>query len=709
MQTSSIKVAIRIRPMNNREINVVEPGKSHSSESADRKVVAARDNDVVVYDSRIDDIRQFSFDYVYDQKSRQEEIFEQIGMSIVNNAIQGYNCCIFAYGSTGSGKTYTMLGDEGNAGLIPRMCNKVIEMCSKGPGSTIEASFAEIYREKVYDLLDNHREKRIREHSTFGVYIEDISKPLVRDLKDIKRLLNLGSQSRITAETNLNARSSRSHAIFTLYLSLRAMSASRESGGGRISSKIHMIDLAGSEKINLSGVTGNNLREAIDINKSLTTLGTVVRQLVQNNMIKKKKTMHISFRDSVLTWLLKESLSGNSISYIMANVSPAFSSIDDTISTLRYAFSAKKIVNRVSVNVAKNTESILRKEIDRLNRQIEELKKSPPMLQSQADRELKRLNDELEQNNRLLTIERESVKDKLLKSEETHKRIQEELKSKYNEELRRHEHSLRLKEEEVNKARKKYLSELEIKQREFDLELETQEKQFKEMLEEKLRHAQKMETTKIADTALQLHDKYEEKLQNMRARIEEETEQYFVEKINSLYSENNFLKIQVSEAAKRLAELEMRYEEAQQKYEKAQQKYEEAQRRSKVEVERNQEELGKKNELETILAGLKSEIESKKQRYMEEHKQLEELKLLIDVEKHNLKIFRTEAEEEQKKLESELEVARKEKQEFEAVLFGLKARIGELEERNKKMQNKFMREKNRLSRIKSLTDKLAGS
>ena len=306
----------------------------------------------------------------------QGRVFEDLGMDVVSNAFAGYNVCVFAYGQTGSGKTYTMMGSENDRGLIPRICEsmflKMVEGRSKVEGTTykVEVSYLEIYNERVKDLLKKNstHNLKVREHPSQGPYVQDLSKHLVMEYRDILRLMEQGNDLRTTAATNMNDTSSRSHAIFTITF----VQAGYLSGMPyETLSKIHLVDLAGSERANATGATGQRLKEGAHINKSLVTLGSVISALAEAGAraaAKPAAKTFIPYRDSVLTWLLKDSLGGNSKTIMIATISPADVNHNETLSTLRYANRAKNIINKPTVNEDPNVKLIreLREEIDRM-------------------------------------------------------------------------------------------------------------------------------------------------------------------------------------------------------------------------------------------------------------------------------------------------------------------------------------------------------
>jgi kinesin family protein 13 len=278
----------------------------------------------------------------------------------------------------GSGKSYTMMGtgsdEQSTKGLIPRICDALFERIKElgDPKVTfkVEVSYMEIYNEKVRDLLSAKSEKhalKVREHKTLGPYVESLSKLAVTSFNDISDLMSEGNKSRTVAATQMNAESSRSHAVFSIVLTQTQFDVATETGLERVS-KISLVDLAGSERAAKSGALGDRLKEGSSINKSLTTLGIVISTLADISAGKKPKNAYVPYRDSTLTWLLKDNLGGNSKTVMVATVSPAADNYEETLSTLRYADRAKRIVNHAVVNEDANSRVVreLREEVEKL-------------------------------------------------------------------------------------------------------------------------------------------------------------------------------------------------------------------------------------------------------------------------------------------------------------------------------------------------------
>ncbi|XP_048956789.1 kinesin-like protein KIF13B [Canis lupus dingo] len=431
MGDSKVKVAVRIRPMNRREIDL------HT-----KCVVDVDENKVILSPVNTNlskgDVRSqpkvFAYDHCFwsmDESVRekyagQDDVFKCLGENILQNAFDGYNACIFAYGQTGSGKSYTMMGTADQPGLIPRLCSGLFERTQKEENEEqsfkVEVSYMEIYNEKVRDLLDpkgSRQTLKVREHNVLGPYVDGLSKLAVTSYKDIESLMSEGNKSRTVAATNMNEESSRSHAVFKITLTHTLYDVKSGTSGEKVG-KLSLVDLAGSERATKTGAAGDRLKEGSNINKSLTTLGLVISALADQSA-GKNKNKFVPYRDSVLTWLLKDSLGGNSKTAMVATVSPAADNYDETLSTLRYADRAKNIVNHAVVNEDPNARIIrdLREEVEKLREQLTkaEAMKSPE------------LKDRLEESEKLIQEMTVTWEEKLRKTEEIAQERQKQLES----------------------------------------------------------------------------------------------------------------------------------------------------------------------------------------------------------------------------------------------------------------------------------------
>jgi hypothetical protein len=325
--------------------------------------------------------RKFKYDHSFDTSSSQGDIYEKIGLPLVTHSVSGYNSALLAYGQTGSGKTHTMLGDEfdeTNRGIIPRVAIELLSLIKEVSdtvtngnivNSELIASFFEIYNEKVYDLLSNETlEKsncKVREHPLHGAYCPGIKKIPVNNINDISSILERGKANRSVFATNMNAFSSRSHAVFVLYLNQELDSSSTPTTMSTPSSteptkkalvqrksKITCVDLAGSERVSSTLVKGDRLTEAKNINLSLSTLGDVIKALSENSNF-------APFRNSTLTWLLKDSIGGNSKTTMIATVTPNEDGYQESVSTLKYVERAKLISQKAVINDVQSDQSVI--------------------------------------------------------------------------------------------------------------------------------------------------------------------------------------------------------------------------------------------------------------------------------------------------------------------------------------------------------------
>ncbi|KAI3753210.1 hypothetical protein L2E82_25256 [Cichorium intybus] len=345
----NVQVLIRIRPLNGMEITSQGYNRCLKQESAQCLTWIGNPE------------TRFTFDHVACETIDQENLFKMVGQPMVENCLSGYNSCMFAYGQTGSGKTHTMLGEinnleikpSQNRGMTPRIFEFLFSRIVAEEGSrknerltyNCKCSFLEIYNEQITDLLDpSSTNLQLREDVKKGVYVENLTEYEVHSVGDILRLLSQGSANRRVASTNMNRESSRSHSVFTCVIESRW---EKDSTSNLRFARLNLVDLAGSERQKSSGAEGERLKEAANINKSLSTLGHVIMVLVDGA---NARTRHVPYRDSRLTFLLQDSLGGNSKTMIIANVSPSISSAIETLNTLKFAQRAKLIQNNAVIN-----------------------------------------------------------------------------------------------------------------------------------------------------------------------------------------------------------------------------------------------------------------------------------------------------------------------------------------------------------------------
>ncbi|KAK4669492.1 uncharacterized protein QC763_203445 [Podospora pseudopauciseta] len=372
---ANVKVVVRVRAFLPREIKrnaecliemdpesqttTLHPpsSSSSSSSSSERK------------SRKILESKSFTFDHSYyshnpssPHYATQAHIYDTLGEEFLDHNFEGYHTCIFAYGQTGSGKSYTMMGTPSQPGLIPRTCEDLFERIHEAQREMpnisykVKVSYFEVYNEHVRDLLVAPKVDaaatgpyylKIRESPTEGPYVKDLTEVGVGSLDEILRLMRAGDGNRTVASTRMNDTSSRSHAVFTIMLKQVYHDFETDQTTER-SSRIRLVDLAGSERAKSTEATGVRLREGSNINKSLTTLGRVIAALADPKKNNRGGTSVVPYRDSILTWLLKDSLGGNSKTAMIACVSPG--DYEETLSTLRYADQAKRIRTRAVVN-----------------------------------------------------------------------------------------------------------------------------------------------------------------------------------------------------------------------------------------------------------------------------------------------------------------------------------------------------------------------
>ena len=394
----NVKVVIRIRPLSTRETN----------EGDTRKCVTAQvHKNSIVVDMK-PEAKVFTYDFVADEDISQDQMFQVVGKPIATACLSGYNGTIFAYGQTGAGKTFTINGpDDGLQctgqydlrGILPR-CVEFIFTCiaketkKSGVEFLVKCSFLEIYQEQVMDLLGDSGSLQLREDMKRGVYVEGLVEQTVQTVPQALELIVLGTRNRHVGATSMNKESSRSHSVFTMIIE------SKETLTSALNFKtscFHLIDLAGSERQKSTDATGDRLKEAGMINKSLSALGNVINSLVE---VAEGRNRHVHYRDSKLTFLLKDSLGGNAKTCIIANISPSIAAIGETLSTLKFAQRAKLIKNKAVINEdTSGNVAALKEEIRRLK---SELANSQGNTAPGTDYSLLILNDRVKQLENLL-------------------------------------------------------------------------------------------------------------------------------------------------------------------------------------------------------------------------------------------------------------------------------------------------------------------
>ena len=385
----SIVVGVRVRPFNQRE-------KSRESQCC---IDMPGGNQTKIFDETGKE-KTFTFDHSFwshdgfrtlengymepedDKYADQKIVFDTVGVQILDNAWQGYHCCLFAYGQTGAGKSYSMVGYGENKGIVPISCNEIFRRIgeNKDPDKSyeVQVSMLEIYNEKVQDLLINPNKRpssglKIRESKVLGIFVDGLSKHPVTSYDEISRKMDDGYNNRTIGSTLMNATSSRAHTIVTIEFRQVTMVAKKKS---EKLSMINLVDLAGSERSGSTGATGDRLKEGCNINKSLLILGNVINCLA-DKAIGKNKNMLPPYRDSALTRILQNALGGNSKTVMICALSPASINYEETLSTLRYADRAKKIQNKAVINESEHDKMVrlLKEENVNLKKLIEDLQK----------------------------------------------------------------------------------------------------------------------------------------------------------------------------------------------------------------------------------------------------------------------------------------------------------------------------------------------
>eukprot|EP00928_Gymnodinium_smaydae_P074362 TRINITY_DN5741_c0_g2_i1.p1 TRINITY_DN5741_c0_g2~~TRINITY_DN5741_c0_g2_i1.p1 ORF type:complete len:1176 (-),score=203.57 TRINITY_DN5741_c0_g2_i1:156-3683(-) len=442
-------VAVRVRPLSQKELR--EGGKSSVDVSASQVTLTV-------------DVKQppmrYNFDNVFDSGASQEQVYKSLGLPLLDRALEGYNCTVFAYGQTGAGKTHTMLNhqEDEQRGLVPRFAEELFERITRIQNESphqkflVQCSFLEIYNEILYDLFVPTRSKaatglEIREQKGIGIYVKDLTEIVVESCSKLIALIHQGFDMRATAATKMNQASSRSHCIITIKLNRKD---DQDSSNNTFSS-VSLVDLAGSERAKDTGAEGTLLKEGANINKSLSALGNVINALSSQSTSQKK--LFIPYRNSKLTRVLQESLGGNSFCTMLANISPASVNSEETLSTLNYAKRAKVI----RVKAIKNEEVA---KVAKLNSEVDHLRER---LQEQA---ALAMDTQIEMD----SVERENIEEKYNRQiEELQSMIKQtwqdkqQISAQHEEERNKLLEEARRKEEELVSQRRRRLALLEEK------------------------------------------------------------------------------------------------------------------------------------------------------------------------------------------------------------------------------------------------------
>ncbi|TDH00660.1 hypothetical protein EPR50_G00190560 [Perca flavescens] len=382
--SESVKVVVRCRPLNRKEESNGPAGGIVQMDLRLGQVILRNPRA-----SASEPQKTFTFDAVYDANSKQRDLYDESVRPLIDSVLAGFNGTIFAYGQTGTGKTYTMQGawlDPEKRGVIPNAFDHIFTHISRSQSDKqylVRASYLEIYLEEVRDLLDpnhgNARALELRENPESGVYVRDLTSCVCKSIKEIEEVMNVGNQARAVGATDMNEHSSRSHALFLI-----TVECSQPGPDGRKHirvGRLNLVDLAGSERQAKTGVQGERLKEAAKINLSLSALGNVISALADG------RSSHVPYRDSKLTRLLQDSLGGNAKTVMVATLGPAPQHYDETLTTLRYANRAKNIQNQPRVNEDPK-DALLREfqlEIARLRAQLNHRKWRSKQKKEQVD------------------------------------------------------------------------------------------------------------------------------------------------------------------------------------------------------------------------------------------------------------------------------------------------------------------------------------
>lgn len=369
---NNIKVFIRFRPLNEMESGLLETGVGNictkfiypdidsSDEESKNKIENKECKCVKIVSPNGVESRPYYFDKIFEQNSKQIEIYNNFGPVVVKDVLSGYNGTVFAYGQSGSGKTYTMYGqdiyDDEIKGFIPRLISDIFDYADTADENInflIKMSYLQIYKEVIYDLITGDNNLKIKESPVTGIFVDKLTEVCLTSFEDFMYYIDIGQQNRIVSETRLNSNSSRSHSILIVEISqTNRMDNITKTG------KLNLVDLAGSEKISKTGAVGETLEEAKKINLSLSALGNIIHALTSG-------ADHIPYRDSKLTRILQESLGGNFKTSLIVTCSPHSFHLEETISSLNFAERAKKIKNKAKLNIKLTYE-----ELQKLVRQL---------------------------------------------------------------------------------------------------------------------------------------------------------------------------------------------------------------------------------------------------------------------------------------------------------------------------------------------------
>ncbi|CDW78179.1 kinesin heavy chain [Stylonychia lemnae] len=448
-----MNIVCRFRPLNDRE----------KTESGSKLCVTFEDRNTCCVQGTDPDTGQFgqvryNFDRVFDYNARQLDIYNESVLPIIEGVLEGFNGTVLAYGQTSSGKTFTMQGpdieDKELQGIIPRMVKTVfgkIENASEDIEFTVKVSMIEIYMERVKDLLDPMKTNlKVHEDKVKGIYIQDVTETYVGDEDEVYDIMKVGNENRAIGVTDMNKQSSRSHSIFIM-----TITQTNNADFSTKTGKLFLVDLAGSEKISKTGAKGQTLDEAKTINKSLTTLGIVIKCLTDG------KSTHVPYRDSKLTRILSESLGGNSKTCLIITCSPSIFNESETIGTLRFGKRAKQIKNKPKINKEVSIQE-LKILLDRAEKDLAEREKRITLLEKiikslggqipgKSEKEVKELEGKLKELQKQQKIEEQKKADQLFDIEQQTQRFQSEKNDR--EEIEMLKQKLQQQQQQIYKER----------------------------------------------------------------------------------------------------------------------------------------------------------------------------------------------------------------------------------------------------------------
>lgn len=561
---NSIRVAVRIRPFSAKELG--EGGLAEMVLDIVETTVISKGVDRYGHDSDYVKSKQFTFDSVFNstdpgmEEGSQAQVFQELGVPILENALDAYNGCIMAYGQTGSGKSYSVLGDpasEKEQGLLPRACECLFEMISKQKqdvekaGTPLQtavlASYLEIYQEKMYDLLVNNRtDLQVRLHPTLGPHVPGLIQSPVSNSKEVRELLDFGAKNRAVGATSMNASSSRSHAVFTLDIRLSYSGAQARD----LQSRIHFVDLAGSEKQKKTHASGERLQEGIAINQSLSALSRVIQALAGTA----GSGILPVFRESKLTLLLKDALSGNSRTVLLACISPACANFEESISTLEFAARCKLIKTNAKKNEQDKRQLMetLSKEKQEIQERLEAERQQKLLLQQELEREV----EESKKNQDLvlkMQEEKQRIEDRLRDLQIAEQQLQLARQQEQDEKEKEQQRLQRLNEEKEAELQQRLQQidashaesaemERQLREQREREEREMQEREQKQQQEKERMQKKAQELAELQAKLQEVHQREEEERQRAAQTMEVELRQRIEEEMKRVQNREEDLK-----------------------------------------------------------------------------------------------------------------------------------------------------------------------